>query len=95
MTSDQSPAAQFRSYLETLKGLSGKRVDDIVTEFERHLPETDVQALLIDGARAVVATVEVFGLEIGLDANGRAGRVALAGQHGSASTSDTLTIEYS
>jgi hypothetical protein len=95
MTAAETPTAQFRTFLEGLKGLSAKRVDDIVSKFERHMPASDPRALLIDGAAVTVETVEAYGLEIELDANGRAGRVALAGQNGSASTPmDSMTIEY-
>lgn len=92
---EQSPTAQFAAFLEGMKGLGAKRIGEIVAEFERHLPATDVRALLVDDARVTVETVEVYGLEIELDANGRAGRVALAGQNGSAQTTlDTLTVEH-
>ena len=91
----QSPVAQFAAFLETMKGLSAKRVGEIVAEFERHLPATGVRALLVNDARVTVETVEVYGLEIELDANGRAGRVALAGQDGSARTTlDVLNVEH-
>ena len=91
---DETPTAQFRTFLESLENLSGKRMDEIVAEFERHMPG-EPRALLVDGARMAVETVEAYGLEIELDANGRAGRVALAGQHGSANANmDNVTIEY-
>lgn len=65
---------EFRKFLIDLlpKSQHGK-IPAIIVEFETY---TDgVSAVLIDGARVGVETIEAYGLEIILDAHGNAERV--------------------
>jgi hypothetical protein len=73
----KTPAEQFRAFVtETLKDNKLKRPDKIeaiVAEFkewiEAHQAGTAVEVV---GGRVAVETVEIFGLEIGIDATTRA-----------------------
>lgn len=90
--SSESPVDRFRAFLTEQKIAKGK-IETIVAEFETYLPG-DVRAVYPTNARGAVETVEVYGLSIDLDAIGRAARIALAGEGGSAGTTDGLDVEY-
>jgi hypothetical protein len=84
MTTVATPAEQFRTFVtETLKDKELKqaeRVEAIVAEFEEWLTAHQAgTAVELVGGRVVVETVEVYGLEIGLDALGRASRIETPG----------------
>lgn len=80
----KSPAEQFRAFVEeTLKDKKIKQADKvaaIVAEFAEwitaHQSGTAVELV---GGRVAVETVEAYGLEIGLDALGRATRIETVG----------------
>lgn len=89
---DATPAERFRAFLVEQKIAEGK-IDAIVAEFEGHLPG-EVRAVLPTSARGAVETIEVYGLAIDLDGAGRAARVSLAGEYGTAGTTDGFDVEY-
>lgn len=74
----------FRAELEEAlpKSISKASFDKITEAFNRHAPdlgaELGVAALVIDGARIPVESVEIYGLNIKIDANGRAALVYAA-----------------
>ncbi len=79
-----TPAEQFRTFVtDTLKDTKltkAERVDAIVAEFEEWITAHQAgTAVELVGGRAVVQTVEAYGLEIGLDALGRASRIETPG----------------
>lgn len=51
-----------------------KRHDKIVEWLSTHVPRIDT--VEVDGARVPIETVEIYGLEIGVDANGNAACVS-------------------
>jgi len=62
----------FREFLtDTLPKAAHKKIDAIVAEFDAYTSE-EVTSVDVDGARLAVETVEAYGLEITLDANGNA-----------------------
>lgn len=80
----KTPAEQFREFLtETLKDNKLKRpekIEAIVAEFGEWLTEHQTgTAVELVGGRVAVETVEAYGLEISLDACGRATRIETPG----------------
>lgn len=80
----KTPAEQFREFLtETLKDNKLKRpekIEAIVAEFGEWLTEHQAgTAVELVGGRVAVETVEAYGLEISLDALGRATRIETPG----------------
>ncbi len=72
--------ASFREFLvDTLPKAAHKKIDAIVAEFEACTSEK-IGRVEVEGARVGVETIEVYGLEISLDANGNA--VAVTSPYG-------------
>lgn len=84
MTTIATPAEQFETFVaETLKDKTIKQADKvaaIVAEFKEWIEAHQAGAAVeLVGGRVVVETVEAYGLEIGLDALGRASRIETPG----------------
>lgn len=92
MAEPLTAAEQFRAFLVEAR-VDATKIDAIVAKFEELQPG-NTAALVIDSARVTVETIEVYGLEIELDAHGQAGRVSRAGLHGSARIDLDMSTEY-
>lgn len=79
-----TPSEQFRTFLtDTLKDTKLSREDKIehlMSEFDEWITaHQSGVAVEVVGGRVAVQTVEAYGLEIGLDALGRATRIETVG----------------
>jgi hypothetical protein len=95
MNEDQitTAADKFRAFLNE-QGIAKGKIDGIVDEFTSYLPGEAMAFYPSTSRGAVVETVEAYGLLIEVDANGRAARVGLPVDRGTASHSETLDVEY-
>lgn len=74
--------------------ISKTRQEKIMAIVEPLAGQTPLAVLPTDTRGCVVETVEAYGLVIEVDANGRAARVSLPMDRGSASHTDGLDIEW-
>lgn len=83
MAAEKSPSDQFRAFLAATLAVKDKtavKIDAIVIEFDEWITAHQAgSAVEVIGGRAVVQTIEAYGLEIGLDAAGNATEIALPG----------------